>query len=68
MLLEELFPPDVLWQVAEDWMWNKPLCSAEEALIDKAVEQMLLAQGDDGQLPYWEYIDKCKFRLAAVLA
>lgn len=39
-----------------------------QSLIDKAVEQLLLAQGDDGELPYWEYIDKCKFRLAAVLA
>lgn len=39
-----------------------------QSLIDKAVEQMLLAQGNDGQLPYWEYIDKCKFRLAVVFA
>lgn len=34
-----------------------------QSLINKAVEQMLLAQGDDGQLPYFDYIDKCKFRL-----
>ena len=39
-----------------------------QSLIDKAVEQLLLAQGADGELPYWDYIDKCKFRLAAVLA
>ncbi|GAB2190481.1 hypothetical protein MAH1_20890 [Sessilibacter sp. MAH1] len=39
-----------------------------QSLIDKAVEQLLLAQGVDGELPYWDYIDKCKFRLAAVLA
>lgn len=32
-------------------------------LIDKAIEQMLLAQGDDGQLPYFVYIEQCKQRL-----
>lgn len=34
-----------------------------QKLIDDAVKQMLLTHGEDGRLPYWDYIDKCKFRL-----
>ena len=37
-------------------------------LIDRAVEQLQLAHGEDGQLPYLDYIDKCKFRLEQALS
>lgn len=33
-----------------------------QRLIDKAVEQMLIAD-EDAQVAYFDYIDKCKFRL-----
>lgn len=39
-----------------------------QSLIDKAVEQLLLAQGFDGQLPYFDYVEKCKLSLAQALA
>lgn len=34
-----------------------------QSLIDNAVAQMMLAHGDDGQLPYFEYIEAVKFQL-----
>ncbi|MBA53135.1 MAG: hypothetical protein CMK89_01655 [Pseudomonadales bacterium] len=37
--LASLFPPGVLWKIAEDWMWETPLCPEEEALIAKAVDK-----------------------------
>lgn len=39
MDLTSLFPTGVLWKVAEDWMWDTPLCPEEEALIVKAVDK-----------------------------
>lgn len=38
-MLSTLFPEGVAWKIAEDWMWETPLCDAEEALITKAVEK-----------------------------
>ena len=37
--LGSLFPKDVIWKIADDWMWDTPLCPAEEALIVKAVDK-----------------------------
>ena len=37
--LTNLFPDEVRWKIAEDWMWDAPLCSAEENLVLKAVEK-----------------------------
>ncbi|MGB1059739.1 MAG: 4'-phosphopantetheinyl transferase family protein [Ketobacter sp.] len=38
-MLQGIVPDNVLWKVAEDWMWETPLCAAEEALIQKAVDK-----------------------------
>ncbi|RLT97419.1 4'-phosphopantetheinyl transferase [Ketobacter sp.] len=37
--LGPLFPGGVEWKIAEDWMWETPVCAAEEALIAKAVDK-----------------------------
>ena len=39
MDLASIFPSGVIWKVAEDWMWDTPLCPEEEALIVKAVDK-----------------------------
>ncbi|MAR90223.1 MAG: 4'-phosphopantetheinyl transferase [Pseudomonadales bacterium] len=39
MNLKSLFPADVIWGVAEAWMWEQPLCPDEEALIARAVDK-----------------------------
>ncbi|HVL00245.1 MAG TPA: 4'-phosphopantetheinyl transferase superfamily protein [Dongiaceae bacterium] len=38
-MLDSLFPDPLLYQVAEPWMWETPVNSAEEALVEKAVEK-----------------------------
>lgn len=38
-MLDNLFPPDVRWHIAEPWMWETPLCAAEEALVARAVDK-----------------------------
>ena len=38
-MLQGIVSDNVLWKVAEDWMWETPLCAAEEALIQKAVDK-----------------------------
>lgn len=38
-MLTDIIPEGVLWKVAEDWMWNTPVCDAEEALVTKAVDK-----------------------------
>lgn len=38
-MLNEIIPQGVLWKVAEDWMWDTPVCDAEEALVSRAVEK-----------------------------
>ena len=38
-MLEQLFPTDVHFQVAEPWMWETPVSPTEEALVEKAVDK-----------------------------
>ena len=38
-LLERIIPRDVFWKIAEPWMWQTPLNTEEEALIEKAVDK-----------------------------
>jgi len=38
-MFADIFPRDVLWLVAADWMWDTELCAAEEALVANAVEK-----------------------------
>ena len=49
-----------------------PPCGTDPAhlrkLIDNAIAQIQLTHGDDGRLPYLDYIDKCKFRLEQALS
>ncbi len=37
--LQTIFPPGVLWKVAEPWMWETPVCAQEESLIARAVDK-----------------------------
>lgn len=38
-MLSSIIPEGVIWKIAEDWMWETPVCAQEEALIAKAVEK-----------------------------
>lgn len=38
-MLSGIIPKGIFWKIAEDWMWETPVCSAEEALIEKAVDK-----------------------------
>lgn len=38
-LLAGIIPAGVFWQIADPWMWDKPVCDAEESLISRAVEK-----------------------------
>lgn len=40
-MFDSIFPKDVLWQVAEEWMWEAPLCAEEEALVARAVQKRI---------------------------
>lgn len=38
-MLDQLFPGDVYFQVAEPWMWETPVVAEEEALVAQAVDK-----------------------------
>lgn len=38
-MLDNVFPDQIFYRVAEPWMWETPVNAAEEALVEKAVDK-----------------------------
>lgn len=38
-IFSSIFPENVFFKIADPWMWETPVCSAEEALIARAVDK-----------------------------